>query len=149
MRAVVTRVKEASVTIDHEVVGKIGKGFLILLGVTHEDTPELCRKLAEKVLGLRVFTDENDKMNKSLADVGGEVLVVSQFTLYGDCSHGRRPSFIAAARPEQAIPLYEQFLSECERLGFPPQHGRFGAKMEVASVNDGPVTMIVDTKDLK
>ena len=149
MRAVVTRVSEASVTIEGEVVGKIGQGFLILLGITHDDTPESCRKLAEKVLGLRVFTDENDKMNKSLADVGGQVLVVSQFTLYGDCSHGRRPSFIAAARPEQAIPLYEQFLSECERLGFAPQHGQFGAKMEVASVNDGPVTMIVDTKDLK
>lgn len=149
MRAVVTRVKEASVTIAGETVGQIGKGFLILLGITHEDTPELCRKLAEKVLGLRIFTDENEKMNRSLADVQGSVLVVSQFTLYGDCSHGRRPSFIGAARPEQAIPLYEQFLSECERLGFAPQHGQFGAKMAVASVNDGPVTMIVDTKDLK
>lgn len=149
MRAVVTRVSEASVTIDHEVVGKIGTGFLILLGITHEDTPELCRKLAEKVLGLRVFSDENYKMNKSLADVGGSVLVVSQFTLYGDCSHGRRPSFTAAAGADRAIPLYEQFLAECDRLGFPPQHGQFGAKMEVASVNDGPVTMIVDTKDLK
>jgi len=149
MRAVVTRVKEASVTIEGERVGEIGQGFLILLGITHDDTPESCRKLAEKVLGLRVFTDENDKMNLSLTDVGGSVLVVSQFTLYGDCSHGRRPSFIGAARPEQAIPLYEQFLCECERLGFPPQHGQFGADMKVASVNDGPVTLIVDTKDLK
>ena len=149
MRAVVTRVNEASVTIDGSVVGSIGRGFLILLGITHDDTPELCKKLAQKILGLRVFTDEEGKMNKSLADVGGAVLVVSQFTLYGDCSHGRRPSFIGAARPEQAIPLYEQFLRECEVLGFPPQHGQFGAKMEVASVNDGPVTMIVDTKDLK
>ena len=149
MKAVVTRVKEASVTIEGEVVGKIDRGFLILLGITHDDTPESCKKLAEKVLGLRVFTDENDKMNLGLADVGGSVLVVSQFTLYGDCSHGRRPSFIGAARPEQAVPLYEQFLSECERLGFPPQHGRFGAHMQVASVNDGPVTLIVDTKDLK
>ena len=149
MRAVVTRVNEASVTIDGEVTGKIGKGFLILLGITHDDTPAACTKLAEKVLGLRIFTDENYKMNKGLADVGGSVLVVSQFTLYGDCSHGRRPNFMAAAGPDQAIPLYEQFLAECERLGFPPQHGTFGAKMEVASVNDGPVTMIVDTKDLK
>lgn len=149
MKAVVTRVKEASVTIENQVVGKIGQGFLILLGITHDDTPESCKKLAEKVLGLRVFTDENDKMNRSLTDVGGSVLVVSQFTLYGDCSHGRRPSFIGAARPEQAIPLYEQFLSECDRLGFPPQHGRFGASMQVASVNDGPVTLIVDTKELK
>jgi len=149
MRAVVTRVREASVTIDGQITGQIGQGFLILLGITHDDTPQACRKLAEKVLGLRVFTDENDKMNRSLTDVGGSVLVVSQFTLYGDCSHGRRPSFIGAARPEQAIPLYEQFLDECTRLGFPPQHGEFGAHMLVASVNDGPVTLIVDTKDLK
>ena len=149
MRAVVTRVNEASVTIDGEVTGKIGKGFLILLGITHDDTSATCKKLAEKVLGLRIFTDENYKMNQGLADVNGSVLVVSQFTLYGDCSHGRRPSFLAAAGPDQAIPLYEQFLAECERLGFPPQHGQFGAHMKVASVNDGPVTMIVDTKDLK
>ena len=149
MRAVVTRVNEASVTIDGEVTGKIGKGFLILLGITHDDTSATCTKLAEKVLGLRIFTDENYKMNKGLADVNGSVLVVSQFTLYGDCSHGRRPNFMAAAGPDHAIPLYEQFLAECERLGFPPQHGTFGAKMEVASINDGPVTMIVDTKDLK
>ncbi|MGN0981068.1 MAG: D-aminoacyl-tRNA deacylase [Candidatus Avoscillospira sp.] len=149
MRAVVTRVREASVTIDGEIVGQIGRGFLILLGVTQDDTPALCRKLAEKVLGLRIFTDENYKMNLGLGDVGGSVLVVSQFTLYGDCSHGRRPNFLAAAGPEQAVPLYEQFLQECERLGFPPQHGQFGAHMQVASVNDGPVTMIVDTKDLK
>ena len=149
MRAVVTRVNEASVTIDGEVVGRIGRGFLILLGITQDDTPALCRKLAEKVLGLRIFTDENYKMNKGLADVDGSVLVVSQFTLYGDCSHGRRPNFLAAAGPDLAIPLYEQFLAECERLGFPPQHGQFGAHMKVASGNDGPVTMIVDTKDLK
>jgi len=149
MRAVVTRVNEASVTIDGEVVGRIGRGFLILLGITQDDTPAVCRKLAEKVLGLRIFTDENYKMNKGLADVDGSVLVVSQFTLYGDCSHGRRPNFLAAAGPDLAIPLYEQFLAECERLGFPPQHGQFGAHMQVASVNDGPVTMIVDTNDLK
>ena len=149
MRAVVTRVREASVTINGEVTGKIGQGFLILLGITHDDTPELCRKLAEKVLGLRIFRDENEKMNKSLTDVGGSVLVVSQFPLYGDCKHGRRPHFINAASPDLAIPLYEQFLAECERLGFPPQHGEFGAYMQVASINDGPVTMIVDTNDLK
>ncbi len=149
MRAVVTRVREASVAVDGETVGKIGQGFLVLLGITHEDTPAVCKKLAEKVLGLRIFTDENDKMNRGLADVGGSVLVVSQFTLYGDCSHGRRPSFTNAAHPDLAVPLYEQFLAECERLGFPPQHGIFGAHMQVASVNDGPVTMIVDTKDLK
>ena len=149
MRAVVQRVSEASVRIAGETVGKIGKGFLILLGVTKGDTPELCSYLAEKCAGLRVFTDENDKMNRSLADVGGSVLVVSQFTLYGNVSHGRRPSFIGAAKPDLAIPLYEQFLAECERLGFPPQHGEFGAYMQVASENDGPVTLIVDTDDLK
>ena len=149
MKAVVTRVNSASVSIDGQLHGAIGKGFLILLGIGPEDTPALCRKLAEKILGLRVFRDENDKMNLSLADVGGSVLVVSQFTLYGDVSHGRRPSFIGAARPETAIPLYEQFLTECERLGFPPEHGEFGADMLVTSENHGPVTLIVDTNDLK
>ena len=149
MRAVVTRVRSASVTIDGAVNGQIGRGFLILLGVCPDDTPEKCRKLAEKICGLRIFTDENDKMNRSLTDVGGSVLVVSQFTLYGDVSHGRRPSFIGAGKPEIAIPLYEQFLRECERLGFAPQHGEFGAYMQVESENDGPVTLIVDTNDLK
>ena len=149
MKAVVMRVRSASVTIDGAVSGSIGRGFLILLGICPDDTPEKCRKLAEKLCGLRIFTDENDKMNLSLTDVGGSVLVVSQFTLYGDVSHGRRPSFIGAAKPELAIPLYEQFLAECERLGFPPQHGEFGAYMQVASENDGPVTLIVDTDDLR
>ena len=149
MKAVVTRVQSASVTIENETVGSIGKGFLILLGIGPEDTPQLCKKLAEKILGLRVFEDENGKMNLDLAAVGGQVLVVSQFTLYADVSHGRRPSFTGAAHPTVAIPLYEQFLQECTALGFEPQHGQFGADMKVASVNDGPVTIIVDTKDLK
>jgi len=149
MRAVLTRVKSASVTIDGEVVGKIGQGFLILLGVGPNDTEKECRYLAEKALGLRVFEDENGKMNLDLATVGGEVLVVSQFTLYADVSHGRRPSFTGAAHPTVAIPLYEQFLQECADRGFKPQHGEFGADMKVASVNDGPVTILVDTKDLK
>ena len=149
MKAVVTRVDSASVTIDGNINGAIGRGFLILLGVAPGDTPAHCHKLADKLLGLRLFEDEEARMNKSLADVGGEVLVVSQFTLYGDVSHGRRPSFIGAGKPDIAIPLYEQFLSECERLGFPPQHGEFGAYMQVASENDGPVTLIVDTNDLK
>lgn len=148
MRAVVTRVSDASVKIDGEIVGKIGRGFLILLGVGPEDTPADCRKLAEKILGLRIFTDENDKMNLSLEDVSGQVLVVSQFTLYGNVRKGRRPSFTGAAAPSLAIPLYEQFLSECERLGFPPQHGCFGADMKVASVNDGPVTLVIDSAEL-
>jgi len=148
MRAVLTRVKSASVTIDGEVVGSIGKGFLILLGVGPDDTEEHCKYLAQKALGLRVFEDENEKMNLGLDQVGGEVLVVSQFTLYGNCRKGRRPSFAEAAPPELGNRLYEQFLRECEALGFPPQHGRFGASMEVASVNDGPVTLILDTKQL-
>ena len=148
MRAVVTRVKHASVEIGGEITGQIHQGFLILLGIAPEDTPTLCTKLADKVLGLRVFEDENGKMNRSLSDVGGSILVVSQFTLYGDCSHGRRPSFIGAARPETAIPLYEQFLSECESRGFPPQHGEFGADMQVQSQNDGPVTLILDTDQI-
>lgn len=148
MKAVVTRVDSASVTIDGKKNGAIGRGFLILLGVAPGDTPAHCHKLADKILGLRIFEDEEARMNKSLADVGGEVLVVSQFTLYGDCHKGRRPNFLRAAPPDIAIPLYEQFLRECEALGFPPQHGEFGAKMEVASVNHGPVTLIVDTDEI-
>ena len=116
MRAVLTRVKSASVAIDGEVVGQIGQGFLILLGVGPEDTEQCCRVLAEKALGLRVFEDENGKMNRSLEDVGGEVLVVSQFTLYGNCKKGRRPEFRAAARPEIAVPLYEKFVALCLSL---------------------------------
>ena len=148
MRAVVTRVSEASVSIDGAVVGRIGRGFLILLGVGPGDTKREATKLAEKILGLRVFTDENDKMNLGLEAVGGQVLVVSQFTLYGNVRKGRRPSFVGAAGPELAVPLYEFFLSECERLGYPPQHGEFGADMQVASVNDGPVTLWIDSDEL-
>ena len=148
MRAVLTRVKSASVAIDGEVVGKIGKGFLILLGVGPEDTEKECRYLAEKALGLRVFEDENGKMNLGLDAIGGEVLVVSQFTLYGNCRKGRRPSFAEAAPPALGEELYEQFLKDCAALGYPPQHGRFGADMQVESVNDGPVTLILDTDQL-
>ena len=148
MRAVLTRVKSASVTIDGEVVGKIGQGFLILLGVGPGDDEAACRYLAEKALGLRIFKDENDKMNLGLSDIGGQVLVVSQFTLYGNCRKGRRPSFADAADPETGERLYEYFLTECSRLGFEPQHGRFGADMKVESLNDGPVTLILDTDQL-
>ena len=148
MRAILTRVKSASVTIDGEIVGKIGKGFLILLGVGPEDTEKECRCLAEKALGLRVFTDENDKMNLGLEAVDGQVLVVSQFTLYGNCRKGRRPSFAEAAGPELGERLYEKFLEICTELGYPPQHGRFGADMQVESINDGPVTLILDTDQL-
>ena len=148
MRAVLTRVNSACVTIDGKVNGQIGKGFLILLGVGPNDTERECRWLAEKVLGLRIFEDENEKMNLGLGDVGGEVLVVSQFTLYGNCRKGRRPSFVGAAGPELGNQMYEKFLSICTELGYPPQHGEFGADMQVASVNDGPVTLILDTEEL-
>ena len=148
MRAVLTRVKSASVTIGGEMVGQIGQGFLILLGIGPKDTEKECRYLAEKALGLRIFEDENEKMNLGLDAVGGQVLVVSQFTLYGNCRKGRRPSFTDAAGPELGEKLYEKFLAICEELGYPPQHGRFGADMKVASVNDGPVTLILDTDQL-
>lgn len=148
MRAVVTRVRSASVTIDGQVVGQIGRGFLILLGVGPEDGEAQCRRLAEKALGLRVFEDEAGKMNLGLEQVGGEVLVVSQFTLYGNCRKGRRPSFVGAAGPELGNAMYERFLALFGELGFPPQHGRFGADMQVASVNDGPVTILLDTDEL-
>lgn len=149
MRAVLTRVKYASVTIDGQTVGKIGQGFLILLGVGPADTEKECRLLAEKALGLRIFEDENGKMNLGLEQVGGQVLVVSQFTLYGNCRKGRRPSFAEAAQPELGEAMYERFLELCRELGYPPQHGRFGADMKVESLNDGPVTLLLDTDQLQ
>ena len=148
MRAVLTRVKSASVTIDGACVGSIGRGFLILLGVGPNDTEKECRYLAEKALGLRIFEDENGKMNLGLEAVQGEVMVVSQFTLYGNCRKGRRPSFTDAAGPELGNEMYEKFLSICQELGYPPQHGRFGADMKVESINDGPITLILDTDQL-
>ena len=149
MRMLVQRVKHASVTIDGRLHSRTGAGLLVFVGVGLEDTSEDAEYLAGKLVRLRIFDDEAGVMNLDVRQTGGEVLVVSQFTLYGDVSHGRRPSFIGAAKPDLAIPLYEQFLAECERLGFPPQHGEFGAYMQVASENDGPVTLIVDTDDLK
>ena len=148
MKAVLTRVSSASVTIGGKVNGAIGRGFLILLGIGPEDTRRDATKLAEKLLSLRIFTDENDKMNLGLEAVDGRVLVVSQFTLYGSVRKGRRPSFTGAADPSVAIPLYQFFLSECARLGYPPEHGEFGADMQVQSVNDGPVTIVVDSSEL-
>ena len=144
MRAVVTRVKNASVEIDGKVNGAIGQGFLVLLGVGPEDTAEQAAKLADKVCGLRIFEDENEKMNLNLAAVGGSLLVVSQFTLYAD-TRSRRPGFSHAARPEVAIPLYERFMDECRSRGFQVEHGEFGADMQVFSQNDGPVTILLDT----
>lgn len=144
MRAVVTRVKSASVRIAGETVGEIGTGYLILLGVGPTDTDETARKLADKICNLRIFEDENGKMNLNLEQVGGAALVVSQFTLYADTS-SRRPGFSRAAKPDLAEPLYERFMERCTERGFRVEHGEFGAEMEVASVNDGPVTILFDT----
>ena len=146
MRAVVTRVSSASVTIDGQVNGQVGTGFLVLLGVGPNDTEEVARKLADKICRLRVFSDENGKMNLDLAAVGGSLLVVSQFTLYAD-TKSRRPGFTGAAKPDLAIPLYETFMAACREHGFPVEHGEFGADMQVESVNDGPVTILFDTED--
>jgi D-tyrosyl-tRNA(Tyr) deacylase len=144
MRAVIQRVSRARVTIEGEVAGEIGRGLMVLLGVAPEDTAEQASWLAEKIAGLRIFRDDEGKMNRDVTEVGGGVLVVSQFTLYGDCQKGRRPSFIGAARPEHAIPLYEAFLNALRALGVPVAAGRFGADMDVEMVNEGPVTLIVE-----
>jgi D-tyrosyl-tRNA(Tyr) deacylase len=144
MRAVVQRVSRARVVVAGETVGDIGRGLLVLLGVAPTDTREQVSWMAEKIAGMRIFRDAEEKMNLSVQDVGGAVLVVSQFTLYGDCSKGKRPSFIDAAKPEIAIPLYEAFLDALRALGIPVAAGRFGADMAVELVNDGPVTMILD-----
>ena len=141
MKAVVTRVTEASVTIEETIHGKIETGFLVLLGVGPDDTEEDAMKLADKVCGVRVFEDESGKMNRNLEQVNGELLVVSQFTLYADLK-SRRPGFSGAAKPDAALPLYERFMSACMDRGFHVEHGEFGADMKVASVNDGPVTLL-------
>ena len=145
MRAVVTRVRSASVEIDGKINGEIGRGYLILLGVGPNDTEDTAVKLADKICNLRIFEDENEKMNLNLEQVNGSILVVSQFTLYADTS-SRRPGFSGAAKPDLAIPLYERFMARCRERGFPVEHGEFGADMQVASVNDGPVTILFDTE---
>ncbi len=147
MRAVVTRVSSASVEIDGELHGSIGKGFLVLLGVAPSDTEAQAVRLADKVCGLRVFEDGNGKMNLNLATAGGEILVISQFTLFADC-RSRRPGFTGAAKPDTAVPLYELFIDCCRNAGFNVATGVFGADMKVASVNDGPVTILLDTDTL-
>ena len=147
MRAVVTRVKSASVEIDGAEYSRIGPGFLVLLGVHQEDTEAQALKIADKICGLRVFEDENGKMNVNPADAGAELLIVSQFTLYADC-RSRRPGFSKAARPETAVPLYELVISQCRDRGFTVGTGEFGADMQVRSQNDGPVTILLDTKEL-
>ncbi|MCD8053811.1 MAG: D-tyrosyl-tRNA(Tyr) deacylase [Lachnospiraceae bacterium] len=148
MRAVVTRVTEASVSIEGEVRGQIGQGFLVLLGVAPQDTEAQAKRLADKICALRVFSDEEERMNRNLASVGGEILVVSQFTLFANCKKGNRPSFVKAAGPDVAIPMYERFMELCREHGFHVEHGEFGAIMQVASVNDGPVTIVMDTDEL-
>ena len=147
MRAVVTRVKNASVEIGGRVNGAIGQGFLVLLGVGPNDTEAQAVKMADKVCGLRVFEDDNGKMNRNLETVGGSLLVVSQFTLYAD-TKSRRPSFTGAAKPDVAVPLYEKFMEECRSRGFTVEHGEFGAYMQVFSQNYGPVTILFDTENM-
>ncbi|WML25471.1 D-aminoacyl-tRNA deacylase [Neobacillus sp. OS1-33] len=146
MRVVVQRSKAASVTVGGEVTGQISKGFVLLVGVTHADKEEDAVYLADKIANLRIFEDENEKMNLSLFDVGGEILSVSQFTLYGDCRKGRRPNFMDAARPDQAVQLYDFFNSLLREKGIRVETGIFGAMMDVELINDGPVTLILDSK---
>ena len=148
MRAVVQRVKSSSVSIQGETVGEIGKGLLILLGVGNNDTDTDASYLAAKIIGLRVFEDNQDKMNLSVQDISGSILVVSQFTLFGDCRRGRRPSYSEAAKPEEAVKLYEQFVKELRSLGLTVATGVFQAHMQVELINDGPVTLLLDSKKL-
>jgi D-aminoacyl-tRNA deacylase len=148
MRAVVQRVSRAQVTVNGEIIGKIGRGLLVLLGVSTSDAETDAEYLAEKIAGLRIFEDKDGKMNLSAAEAGGAILAVSQFTLYGDTRGGRRPSFIAAARPEQARKLYEHFIARVRAAGLACETGRFQETMQVELVNDGPVTILLDSKKL-
>lgn len=148
MRAVVQRVRDASVTVDGAVTGKIGYGLLIYLGVVDSDSDDVCRKMAAKISKMRLFRDSDDKMNLSVSDVGGDILVVSQFTLYANLHKGNRPSFDGAGKPDHAERMYELFMQELRNLGFNVQHGMFGAHMHVCYENDGPVTIIADSEDL-
>ncbi len=147
MRSVIQRVNSAQVTVEGEVIGKIGKGLLVLLGVCDEDNEKDMKWLADKIAGLRIFTDENDKMNLSLSDIGGEILIVSQFTLYGDCKKGRRPNFTAAGKPDFAEKMYNDFTEYMKTQVSNVQTGSFGADMQVLLENDGPVTLIIDSKE--
>ena len=148
MRAVIQRVAHAGVTVDGKVLGKIGKGFLILLGVADEDTETVAERLADKICKLRIFEDENGKTNLSLADVGGELLVISQFTLYADCRKGNRPSFTRTGAPDAAERLYEYFMERCRQYVNVVERGEFGADMKVELLNDGPFTLMLDSGDL-
>lgn len=149
MRVVIQRSKGASVTVDDQIIGSIDSGLVVLVGVTHGDTREDAAYLADKIANLRIYEDENEKMNFSLLDVGGSVLSISQFTLYGDCRKGRRPNFMDAARPEEATIIYEQFNDELRQKGLTVETGQFGAMMQVQLTNDGPVTLILESKEKK
>ena len=147
MKIVLQRVQRASVSVDGQVIGKIDKGFLLLTGISHTDDEKIADKMMDKICRLRIFEDDQGKTNLSLSDVGGQMLVISQFTLFADC-RSRRPGFTGAARPDVAIPLYERFMAQCEARGFHVEHGEFGADMQVFSQNDGPVTIWLDTEVL-
>lgn len=144
MKLVIQRVKKAEVKVENEIVGKINNGFLVLIGVTHGDSTENVNYLVQKLLKLRVFQDSQDKMNLSIRDINGELLIVSQFTLYADCKEGNRPSFTNAAKPDKANELYEYFIQKCKNEGIKTEHGIFGAYMKVELINDGPVTIILE-----
>lgn len=148
MKLVIQRVKEASVSVDQEVVGKIGHGFMVLLGVSQTDTEEIADKMIQKLLKLRIFEDENGKTNLDIKSVNEELLIISQFTLYADCKHGNRPSFINAGKPDQANALYEYFLSQCRKEIPVVEHGIFGAHMMVSLINDGPFTIVLDSDEI-
>lgn len=148
MKLVIQRVQEASVSVDQEVVGKIGHGVMVLLGVSQTDTEEIADKMIQKLLKLRIFEDENGKTNLDIKSVNGELLIISQFTLYADCKHGNRPSFINAGKPDQANALYEYFLSQCRKEIPVVEHGIFGAHMIVSLINDGPFTIVLDSDEI-
>lgn len=149
MKFVIQRVSKASVTVENNVIGRIDKGFLVLVGITHSDTKEIANAMIKKLINLRIFTDSQDKMNLSIKDVAGSLLLVSQFTLYADCSHGNRPGFTDAAKPDYANELYEYIISECKKYDVLVQTGEFGADMKVELLNDGPVTIILNSNDIK
>ncbi|MCQ2554173.1 MAG: D-aminoacyl-tRNA deacylase [Clostridia bacterium] len=148
MKFVIQRVTKASVTVDNEVVGKIGKGFLVLIGVSNDDTKEIADKMVQKMIGLRIFEDENGKTNLSLDQVGGELLLISQFTLYADCKKGNRPSFINAGKPDMANDMYEYIIGECKKSVPTVERGIFGADMKVELLNDGPFTIVLDSNEI-
>lgn len=148
MRFVIQRVTHSSVTVDGQVIGKIGKGFMVLIGVEDSDTKAIADKMISKLIGLRVFQDDNDKMNLSLKDVNGELLLISQFTLYADCKKGNRPSFIRAGKPDMANEMYQYIIEECKKQISVVEKGEFGADMKVDLLNDGPVTIILDSAEI-